>query len=46
MKKNAHAVALGKKGGLKTKKKGRKYYREIGKKGAMIRWGKDKKKPS
>lgn len=35
-------AAWGKKGGDKNKKKGTKYFRELGKKSAIKRWGKTK----
>jgi hypothetical protein len=39
--KNKAAQALGKKGGLKTKKKyGKKYFQKLGQKAAKVRWGK------
>ena len=31
----------GRKGGIKTAERGAEYYREIGKKGALKRWGKN-----
>jgi hypothetical protein len=37
MKKNAAAVALGRKGGLATKKKGRKYFQELQRKSVAVR---------
>ena len=39
--KNKAAQELGKKGGQRTKKKyGKKYFQEIGRKAAKVRWGK------
>lgn len=35
-----YARLLGRKGGNKTKEKGKEYYSEIGKKGMAIRWKK------
>ncbi len=42
MKKNIHAQALGRKGGLKTKKRGKKFYQEIGAKGNKAQGKKSK----
>lgn len=39
-KKNEAAQALGRKGGKKTAEKGKDYMRELGRRGALKRWGK------
>lgn len=38
--KNEAAAAMGRKGGRKNKRKGKRYFSDIGKKGAAARWGK------
>ena len=37
-----HMKTIGKRGGKKTAKRGKKYYLNIGKKGLQKRWGVDK----